>query len=592
MKISQIYANKKFKSTKFNPGFNIILGKVNRPDYKKADSHNLGKTTLIEVIDFLLLKEIPKDHFLRKNIIFRDFIFFLEIELNNGSYLTIKRGINNINKIFIKIHNKKYMNYVDLDEEDWDIYLAISKAKTSLNKLLGFNVLTKWAYRKTVSYFLRTQNDYRDVFQLYKFTFGKHIDWKPFLFDLLGFDGDVVKEKYELGEKIKELELEIKRIKSENQANIEDLDKISGAIVIKEQEIDEIKKHIDNFNFYKYERSINKELIEGIEKDIAYYNSQEYSLKYQLEKIKESLNNKIKFNLSEVKEIFKEVDIYFSNQLVKDYEELIEFNKKVTKEREKYLREREAEIKTELLKILENLKALNLKRENMLSFLKDRESFNKFKKYQKSLAENQADIIRLESQLENIKIIKKLLRDLNIKKDKLETLIDNINIQIEKSSEFYNNIRKTFDQIVMQIIRKHAILSIKSNTEGNLEFSADIAKKEDEIEITAEGLGNTYRKFLCAAFDLAILVSYSNKSFFRFVYHDGILEGLDNRRKRDIVELYKQLCEKFGIQLIITAIEHDLPEEIDSPSGLINKSDIVLKLSDEGPDGKLFMFEY
>jgi uncharacterized protein YydD (DUF2326 family) len=50
-------------------------------------------------------------------------------------------------------------------------------------------IFTKWTYRKSISYFLRTQHDFGDVFQLAKYNKGKHRDWKPFLFDLLGFDG-------------------------------------------------------------------------------------------------------------------------------------------------------------------------------------------------------------------------------------------------------------------------------------------------------------------------------------------------------------------------------------------------------------------
>ena len=40
---------------------------------------------------------------------------------------------------------------------------------------------------------------------------------------------------------------------------------------------------------------------------------------------------------------------------------------------------------------------------------------------------------------------------------------------------------------------------------------------------TSEGKGTSYKKMLCAAFDMAVLETYADKSFYRFVYHDGIL---------------------------------------------------------------------
>jgi uncharacterized protein YydD (DUF2326 family) len=51
MKLSQLYANNKFKNIVFNDGLNLILAKVTKKLDLNKDSHNLGKTTLIAVID-------------------------------------------------------------------------------------------------------------------------------------------------------------------------------------------------------------------------------------------------------------------------------------------------------------------------------------------------------------------------------------------------------------------------------------------------------------------------------------------------------------------------------------------------------------
>ncbi len=57
---------------------NVIYARVKKPKQKKGDSHNLGKTTLIALIDFLLLKDITStDHFLAKHSnSFREIRFF------------------------------------------------------------------------------------------------------------------------------------------------------------------------------------------------------------------------------------------------------------------------------------------------------------------------------------------------------------------------------------------------------------------------------------------------------------------------------------------------------------------------------------
>ena len=60
MKISKIYSNKQFTNIEFNEDFNVIVGKIFDKSKKEKDTHNLGKTALIFVIDFLLLKEFDR----------------------------------------------------------------------------------------------------------------------------------------------------------------------------------------------------------------------------------------------------------------------------------------------------------------------------------------------------------------------------------------------------------------------------------------------------------------------------------------------------------------------------------------------------
>ena len=110
MKLSKIYSNnEKFKPIIFNEGFNIIYADVeNTVDETtgKVQEHNLGKTSLVYLIDLLLLKGVTKKNFFGKyGEKFSDWVFFLEIKLNNGEYLTIRRGVNPNTKIsFIFSH--------------------------------------------------------------------------------------------------------------------------------------------------------------------------------------------------------------------------------------------------------------------------------------------------------------------------------------------------------------------------------------------------------------------------------------------------------------------------------------------------------
>ena len=132
------------------------------------------------------------------------------------------------------------------------------------------------------------------------------------------------------------------------------------------------------------------------------------------------------------------------------------------------------------------------------------------------------------------------------------------------------------------------LLSTRLNNEGNIEFEAHIVTDEKNGLITSQGKGTSYKKFLCAAFDLAVLKIYHNKSFYRFVYHDGMLEGLDDRKKNKFLALVKQFCTDYGLQYILTVIQSDLPRDTDDKSIPFKTEEVIRELNDEGDSGRLF----
>lgn len=586
MKLSKIYSNEPFHEVVFNDGFNVVLGKVTKPKDMNVDSHCLGKSKLIEVIDFLLLKKPAKDHFAVKHKkLFLNYVFFLEIHLNSGKYLTIRRSIAQSTKISFKTYDGKHLNLID--NKNWDYKnIPFDKAKEILNRYLGFDVIPEYDYRKTITYFLRSQRDYNDVFQLSK-NF-KHKDWKPLLLDLLGFNGETANLKYTLEESREEQSTAISNIQQHLSVNTNEIDRIKGLIEIKTEETNELQLNIDNFDFYKREKELNHEVIESVESEIAECNALVYNFNYEIYQIEESLRNNLTFDLNEVLSVFNDTKIFFPDILKHSYEELINFNKKLSVERSKYLSERQIVVQKELTQLNGRLSDLNIRRSGYLELLQSKDSFKKFKIYQQELVKSQSEIARLQAQLDGLTNVSKLKLNLDDIDSRIDTAKKDIEQQIRDGNELYGKIRKDFSKFIKEVINHPAIISITLNGEGNVEFNAEI-QSANELETTSEGSGTTYKKILCAAFDLSILNNFINKSFYRFVYHDGILEGLDNRKKNSYLSLVKRLCKEQGIQYILTSIQDDLPLLESGKRLEFEESEIALTLSDAGPGAKLFM---
>lgn len=586
MKLSQLYSNKSFKNIRFNDGINLVLAKVTKRLDRSKDSHNLGKTTLISVIDFMLLKEIDQSHiFIQYQSKFSGFVFYLELILNNAQYLTIRRSVDAPTKIGFKLSDSS-VNL--LNQVGWDMF-AIKNAKAELEKYLAFDILNTWGYRKSVTYFLRSQKDYNDVFQLEKFKSGKHVNWKPFLFDLLGFNGALLTEKYSIDDEIENQKNFIARIKKQYSVESEEVDKIKGAIELNRSEQKELQEQIDNFNFYQQERNLNKEVIEDIEKNISELNTIEYNLDYDLEKAKESLSNKVSFDIDQLKQIYEEVNVFFPSNLVKDYKSLEEFNKKITEERNKYLNEKILQLTKQLKQIRQDLLRYDEKRNKALSVLKDKDSFRKFKTYQVELSEVEGEIARLEEKLTSIDRIAVLNEQTKQLTENLESLVKQIGSQIASTdNKIYPEIRRIFHNIFKYIFNTPALVYIEPNKNGNIEFRVEVTR-DNEIDITAESKGNTYQKMLCISFDLAVLVAYHKHSFYKFAYHDGALEGLDNRKKANFINLIREYCLRYNLQYIFTSIQDDIPSDL---MKTFTNDEICLTLDDSGDTGKLFEFSF
>jgi uncharacterized protein YydD (DUF2326 family) len=157
--------------------------------------------------------------------------------------------------------------------------------------------------------------------------------------------------------------------------------------------------------------------------------------------------------------------------------------------------------------------------------------------------------------------------------------------QNSDQDSLFSTIRVFFSEIVEEVIDRKALLSVAPNQVGHLEFKAEIL--DGSGNATSADLGHTYRKLLCVAFDLAILRAHLGDKFPRFVYHDGMFESLDDRKKESLLAVIRRYAD-LGLQPIITLIDSDLPSRGEADDRVFDDEEVVVRLHDEGNQGRLF----
>lgn len=596
MRLSKLYCNQPdvFEPIEFVAGLNVVMAEIRLPENQKKDTHNLGKTTFGRLLDFTLLSGKDPKFFLFKHLdLFETFVFFLEVELEDASFVTIRRSVADATKISFKKHEAARQDFSNLSLLEWDHHdVSFERAKELLDGVLDWRALKPWQYRKVLGYLLRSQDDFREVFQLRKFA-SKHAHWKPFLAHILGFDAKLVSAHYKKEHELSQKQETAQTIKKELGGSVEDISKIEGILLLKQMDAEKKQRLLDAFDFRVQDNDHTKQVVDEIEERIATLNTERYSLSLQRKKVLASLEeDQILFNPEEAQRLFEEVGIFFNGQIKKDFQQLIAFNRAIGEERRGYLQEERAEIEAKLKRINTELNMLGKKRSDILSFLSGTDTFAKYKQLSGEMVSIRADIANLENQrvyLHRLQGLRTEIRALTEERSHLQAQIEaDVENQNSDQNSLFSKIRVFFSEIVEEVIDRKALLSVAPNQHGHLEFKAEIL--DGSGNATSAALGHTYRKLLCVAFDLAVLRARLGTKFPRFVYHDGVFESLDDRKKENLLVVMRRHAE-LGLQSIISLIDSDLPSQTPEDSPVFADDEVILTLHDEGMQGRLFKME-
>jgi uncharacterized protein YydD (DUF2326 family) len=600
MQISRVYCSQPelfgpidFNCTGDTSSINLILAEIRHPRDRARDSHNLGKTTLVHLLDFMMLKDLGSDKtfFLIKHADrFAGVVFFIELALNAGDFLTISRPVSDASAICLKRHSERTQSLRHDDSALWDHFnMSFSAARDLVNAILDLEALSPYDFRKALTYFLRTQSDYRDELQLHKFMLGKDIDWKPFVMHLFSFKEAPVRRKYEL-----DAELEEKRQKREKDALVvqfaeSEFPRLRSTIESKRTQLVAVREKVDSFQLGEEEARMLSNLVSTIETRIAELHEEAYDHDIDIQRIEDSLDNELKFNLADIQTIYADAKIFFGDQIRREYGELLAFNKKLTRERNTSLKRSLAALRVQRSTISAELAELTAKRAAQLTHFRGIDTFDKFKVLQSQLVDQRAELTNLELQAEKLRDLAGLTLQISSLARARGEVVDEIKAMLLADTPLRRGFAQCFDAFCQRILQHEGLFFFQQNASGNVEYQIQLTIPAGSARAPSSlDRGTSYKKLLCALFDLALLNVYAGKGFYRFVYHDGVLEGLDNRKKLLFLDLIREQTSKLGIQYIFSAIDSDLPRLEDDTRLQFGTEEIVLRLHDDGDAGRLF----
>jgi uncharacterized protein YydD (DUF2326 family) len=521
MKIRRVFSDiPTFRTVEFNENFSIVLGVARSRGEGK--SHNLGKTTLIELIDHILFGSRDSDRIkaIREN--FDKPVFTVELRINNEKQLVV--------------------------------------ADYSKKKKAAFSTDIKQAYE----YFIRFQDDYKDEFRKVSIR-GKDLSWKPLLVRLMGFDERPLVEKYEIESTIQDYDKFIEIAASSGMKREGRTEEITRLELRRE----ELLMAISELNFGSIEDSTSAQLASNVDARILEAKRELFVQRKELSAVSEAIRNTafVEFSPERIEQIYSDLSIYFGEQLKRDLADVEEFFRQVTQNRATALSSMKKRLLERTASLEEEISALSDKRAQYLQLIVTRGAIDIYRQLSTQLAETETELSLLKQDVYK-ESIQTATAERTLLRTQQLTLAAKVASEIDENDSTFRQIKAHYREIMSEVMDIDSEIVIEKNSTGNLDFRTTSWRDGSPSQ---ELKGEMAKKISCAAFDVALRIVNNNDS--GFIIHDGVIDNADRNIKEKFIRAMKTRSKQHDFQYIMTAISDDLPQSVD-------EDDIVIVLSD------------
>ncbi|MCH3918547.1 MAG: DUF2326 domain-containing protein [Spirochaetia bacterium] len=569
IKSLEIYTgNQIIRSIRFHAGLNLIIDTTSAIETKKT-GNNVGKTTVIELVDFCFGakpgilykdKENEKDEYeLVKNFLIAHDIhikatFADNLHAENAQTVTIERNFLNRPAAIRKINGKQ------ISLKDFDTTLIHCFYPDLQNK--------KPTFRQLVSHNLRyrEENLEKTIKTLDKYTTLE--EYETLYVYLLGCPFQGSEQKQNLIEKLKEDLNYLNRLtKTKSKAAY----KIGLTLIT--QDIDKLNKRKESLDIdAKFKNHVMQ--LDNIKYAINKTSSIQSRLKMRKQLIEEAVAELSKqisnINLKQLKDLYTEASNNVAG-IQKTFDDLVEYHNKMIQQKVKYISSDLSDIIKQIESNDEKLNVLLIQEKELSITIKKHETFDTLEQIIEELNENYRIKGEYEGILDQIETTEKSIAN---EKGQLQKINDplfsqDFDTRLQKKIDTFNTFFSTISKTLygeLYYLTKEIVTDKKTGKLYEFKsFNANMSSGKKQGEI------------LC--FDLAYIL-FARKE------HIPCMEFLMNDKKELLHNNQLQKVADFvmenNIQLILPMLRDKVPE------GLLRPDTVVLELSQ---DSKLFRIE-
>lgn len=536
-----------FPAINFKNGVNFIFAKKEKNTDTKNSLNGVGKTLLLDLIDYCLLSSETKlIKSAKLNNELDETMVVLEFTVDGEEYI-IKRSFNKPNKDIIfglKIDPSNYNSIDDAKDILCDLIFKNADYKGKYSN--------KWL-RKLMPFFIKKQTAGSERFSdpigyIEKASEAELIQYHLFL---MGIDNTLFYKNYNLQLEFKKKVPAIKEVKDlvQDTYGLRDISHAENEIDKLSIQVGKLEENIKQFKLatqYKDVENQGNQLTLQI-KELWFQN---FSDRKKIESYQESFRLSDDLNVKKVSRIYRELNNLLAEKIEKTLEEAVSFRKQVAQSRKDFLGDEINLLENNTKKREIEIKKLEERRAQLFKFLEAKNAISDLSEAYLELSKRREELNDLSGKIKLYQDLKREEADLKQEEARLYAEIVSFIQQIQKSlSEFRKEFFKIHDAIYTENKEK-SNFTLTPNENKDSKINIDVSLPADLSKGKNQGRTLIY--------DLAIVFHAIKKGIRcpRFLIHDGIFDGMD---KAQFVHLYEYLetlsNEGTKFQYIITLNE-------------------------------------
>lgn len=553
-----------FKSLDLQPGLNVLLAQKSDGATQKQTRNRAGKTSVVELIHFLLGAESGKGSLFQVDEL-RDHRFGMACDIG-GARMRVERSGAHKGKIHVATENKQET----LSNPEWSRRLG--KAWFGLDGLPdgapSFRLLFAYFARRQLSHAFNTPEKQAEKQQLG--------DQQKALMYLLGLDWPIAADWQLVRERDKVRQV-LRRSASAGALGgvIGTAANLRTQLVLAERKLKTLQDNLASFKVHEEYRALEHEASQ-LTRELNALAGQNTLDLAAIQDIEAALKTETPPELGDLEQLYRQAGVDFPPGLVKRrYDDVRAFHESVIRNRQSYLQSELAAANARIGARDADKRRLDSRRADVMGILKSHGALDQFQRLQEESSQQAAQVASLRQRFEAAEKLESTKTELNVERNLLTLRLQRD--FAEQSTRIGDAIR-AFEEVSSQLYESAGSMQIDPTANGP-------AFKFPMQGSRSKGIKNM--QIFC--FDMMLMRLCHQRGIGPgFLVHDShLFDGVDGRQVNSALRVGAQTSSELGFQYFVTMNEDDAFKE--SEAGFDLREHVLpVRLTDATEEGGLF----